>query len=122
MHDAWTFTVLWTLGITAVVAVPMTAAIVCSVLKGREAPAERRSRELYRLLLEEEIHGQQCFACRGRVEPEWLRCPTCTVELRGRCPGCDAIVRLHWSACPWCVAPLGRLPEPDHASVRVALA
>jgi hypothetical protein len=119
------FSVLWTLAITALAGVPMTAAIVYSVLRSRESPSERRSRELYRILLEEEIHGEQCFACRGRVESDWLRCPTCTAALRGRCRSCEAIVRLHWSACPWCTAELGTLerdPEPAHHVVRAAAA
>lgn len=119
MRDAWTFAVLWSFGVAALIALPLTAVIVRALVCGREPAGERRLRELYRLVLEDEIHGEQCFACRCRVEPEWLRCPACTTELRGRCRGCRAVVRLHWSTCPWCVEPLERLTEPEHVAVRV---
>ena len=112
MTDALTFSLLWTVGLGFVFGVPLTVVLVYSALRGGEPPRERRARELYRILLEEEMYGEQCFSCRAHVEPEWLRCPTCTSELRGRCHGCDATIKLHWSACPWCAESLVRLPEP----------
>ena len=113
MTEAQTFSLLWTLGLAAVLGVPLTLAIVHSLLRGGEPPAERRSRELYLRLLEEEVYGDRCLGCRAAVEPDWLRCPVCAEALRSRCAACDATVKLHWSACPWCATAIPSAPTLD---------
>jgi hypothetical protein len=118
VRDALTFSVLWTMALGFVAGLPLTVALAYSAVCGGVPARERRARELYRILLEEEMYGEQCFSCRAQVEPDWLRCPSCTTELRGRCHGCDATIKLHWSACPWCAESLQSLPEPEHVPVR----
>jgi hypothetical protein len=111
--DALGFSVLWTIGLATVFGVPFSVVLVYSGLRGGTTAGERRLRELYRLVLEEDIHGSRCFSCREEVEADWLVCPACTAELRGRCPECDALVKPHWSACPWCTTALDEpLPVP----------
>jgi hypothetical protein len=104
-------------------ALPLTAVLVYAALRGGEPKGEHRARELRRLLLEEEVYGgERCIECRTPVEPDWLRCPRCTAQLRQRC-ACGTTLKLHWSACPCCSMALGRLerfPEPEHVPVGVA--
>ena len=119
MTDAIEFSALWTMVFGFLAGVPLTVALFHSALRGGVPSREHRAKELYRLMLEEEIYGDQCFSCRGHVEEDWLRCPTCASALRGRCLGCGETVKLHWSACPWCAESLLKrpapllLPEPD---------
>ena len=120
MRDALTFSMLWTMALGFVAGLPLTVALVYSAIRGGEQPRERRARELYTILLEEELYGDRCFSCRGEVEPDWLRCPTCTTELHGRCDACDATVKLHWSACPWCAASLVDVPQPAAKHLQIA--
>jgi hypothetical protein len=110
--DALTFSALWTAAFGLLFALPLSVAIAYSVLRGGPSPAERRLRELYRVVLEQELHGEQCFVCREEVEPDWRTCPACLTALRGRCRNCEATVKLHWSTCPHCAEALDRLPTP----------
>jgi hypothetical protein len=107
-----------------VAAVPLTTVLLYAAWRGGEPAAERRARELRRLLLEEELYGgERCLECLASVEPDWVRCPVCTAPLRERCDGCGGLLKLHWSACPACAGGLERverLPEAEHAAVRVA--
>lgn len=112
MGDALTFSMLWTLGLGTLLGLPLSLVLVHSALRSGTTERERRLRDLYRRVLEEDLHGERCLSCRAEVEPDWLTCPACTTELRGRCGSCDAVVKLHWSACPWCTAELAQEPEP----------
>lgn len=120
MHDVWTFAVVWSFAVTAALALPMSAAILRALVSGREQPEERRARQLYRMLLEEEIvGGERCFSCSRPVEPDWLGCPTCAAQLHERCD-CGALLELYWSVCPWCTSPQPRaegISEADSLSV-----
>lgn len=117
MTDAIEFTVLWTIGVGLVAAVPLTAVLIYAIRGCREPPGERRARELRRLLLEEEVYGgERCFECRTPVGPDWLRCPVCAAKLRERCERCGGMLKLHWCACPTCAAEA----ETPAAPLRVA--
>jgi hypothetical protein len=110
MSDALQFTMLWTMALGLVAAVPLTIVLAYAIRRSSELPAERRARELHRLLLEEELFGgERCLECRTPLEPDWLRCPVCTAQVRARCDGCGDLLKLHWSACPACAGRGGRL-------------
>jgi hypothetical protein len=110
MGDAVQFAVLWTVAIGLFAAVPLTTVLLYAIRCCREPAAERRVRELRRLLLEEEVYGgERCVECRTPVEEDWVRCPVCAVQLRERCDGCGGMLKLHWCACPTC-APAGDAP------------
>jgi hypothetical protein len=99
--------IFWTFAIGSVVAVPLTLVLVYAAWRGGEPPAERRARELRRLLLEEEVYGgERCVECRAPVAEDWICCPVCTAQLRERCDGCGGMLKLHWCACPTC-SPVG---------------
>lgn len=107
MRDAFQFAVLWTMALGLVGAVPLTAVLLYAARRGGTPPGERHARELRRLLLEEELYGgERCFECLAPVEPDWVRCPVCTAQLRTRCEGCGCLLKLHWSACPGCASAL----------------
>jgi RNA polymerase subunit RPABC4/transcription elongation factor Spt4 len=60
-----------------------------------------------RLLAEEamltEVEAvESCPACRRRIDPEWIICPTCRTRLKRVCPNCGKLVGLEWSLCAWC--------------------
>jgi RNA polymerase subunit RPABC4/transcription elongation factor Spt4 len=118
VHDAFQFAVLWTLALGLVGAVPLTTVLLYAARRGGMSPGERRARELRRLLLEEELYGgERCVECLASVEPDWIRCPVCTGQLRTRCEGCGVLLKLHWSACPVCPA-----ETAVHEDVRAAAA
>lgn len=95
--------IFWTFAIASVAAVPLTLVLVYAGWRGGEPPAERRARELWRSLIEEEVYGgERCVECRAPVEEDWLRCPVCTAQLRVRCNDCGGLLKLHWCACPTC--------------------
>jgi hypothetical protein len=123
VRDAFQFAALWTLALGVVAAVPLTLVLVYAAWRGGEPSAERRARELRRLLLEEELYGgERCLECLSPAEPDWVRCPVCSAQLRERCDGCGGLLKLHWSTCPTCSAWLGRLdrlPEPEHAAAHL---
>ena len=100
-----------------VVAVPICALALRVLLGDEETPLERRERELWRQLNELEVYGgERCVGCRGEVEPDWLRCPSCTEPLKTRC-GCGALLKLHWNTCPWCASSAAEQPEPWRESL-----
>ncbi|HEV8687887.1 MAG TPA: zinc ribbon domain-containing protein [Gaiellaceae bacterium] len=112
MRDALQFTVLWTMAIGFVAAVPLTIVLAYAIVRSAEPAAERRACELHRLLLEEELYGgERCMECLTPAEPDWLRCPVCTAKLRERCDGCGGMLKLHWSACPTCVRDAATAPH-----------
>jgi hypothetical protein len=124
--DAFQFSLLWTMAFGLVAAVPLTLVLVYAAWRGGEPAAERRARELRRLLLEEELFGgERCIECLAAVEDDWVCCPVCTAQLRERCDDCGGLLKLHWSTCPECAtgpAELELLPETEHAAVHVAAA
>jgi hypothetical protein len=107
-----------------VAAVPLTTVLLYAAWRGGEPAAERRARELRRLVLEEELYGgERCLECLAPAEPDWVCCPVCMAQLRERCDRCGGLLKLHWSACPDCAAGLGRLeelPEPAPVAVKAA--
>jgi hypothetical protein len=121
--DAFQFLVLWTTALGLVAALPLTTVLLYAALRNGQPPREGRARELRRLLLEEEVYGgERCVDCRERVDPEWVRCPYCTAQLRERCDDCGSLLKLHWAACPDCAGAsvLRELPEPQVAHAKAA--
>jgi hypothetical protein len=64
----------------------------------RQLEIKAREAELYR-------EGQRCPACRKRVEPDYLSCPSCQKTLRKQCVSCSRALDLDWTVCPYCNTP-----------------
>ena len=102
--------------LVAALALPFLTPIVYAFARPAESVAERRERELSLRLLEESLTGgERCLVCRTRLDPAFLRCPSCGEEVARPCLGCGEPLKLHWSACPHCERRIGRVDPPANA-------
>ena len=105
--------------LVASLALPLAAPLVYLCVRPADTRLERREREATRRWLEA-MHdtGERCLVCRTALDPSYLRCPHCAVEVRRPCDRCGAPVKLHWNACPHCESSLGEvlLPPLEPAS------
>lgn len=82
---------------------PIVAPLGWLLLRPHETLEEREEREFTRRHLERLLEPEErCLVCRTEVEPDFVCCPRCQTELRGRCDGCSRPVEFAWAACPYC--------------------
>ena len=58
--------------------------------------------EVARVVAADEACERLCPACLTTIQPDFLCCPQCGVELQRQCPGCHRAVRSDWRHCPQC--------------------
>ena len=77
--------------------------------------AESRSRRLIEELVEtlDAEEGGACPACAGSIEPEWLRCPSCSTWLATPCSNCGGWSEPSLEICPWCGSEGRDVPEVE---------
>jgi len=45
---------------------------------------------------------RRCPACSNAIRDDFLHCPHCGAELKGKCPSCGKDVQADWQVCPFC--------------------
>jgi hypothetical protein len=104
---------------------PFVGAIVYMILRPPEYLEDVREREL-------EMHAAQarinqldqvlCPHCDYRVEPDFVRCPSCLRKLKERCVNCSRPLDQAWTICPYCEADVPGLSAPRARRRRTAAA
>jgi double zinc ribbon protein len=90
---------------TAASLFPFVGTIVYMVLRPPEYLEDVHERELEVQAVEarlHQIHQSLCPHCDYRIEPDYIRCPSCHRRLKERCPGCSRPLDQAWSICPYC--------------------
>ncbi len=62
--------------------------------------------EVVRVTAADDVGASLCPGCLRSVEPDYLWCPGCGVELQRQCGACYRPVRPDWQHCPHCREPL----------------
>ncbi len=92
---------------TAASLFPFVGTIVYMVLRPPEYLEDVRERELETQAAEARLHELQhglCPHCDYRIEPDFVRCPSCLRKLKERCIGCSRPLDRSWAICPYCEA------------------
>lgn len=96
--------------------------LIYVMLRPRETLAEAYERSLEEEAL---LHGieevEECPGCGGRVQPDYIVCPTCHTKLKRACIHCGKPLNLRWTVCPYCAgAVLAQGTPPPAAEPRKA--
>ena len=86
---------------------PFAGAIVYVIVRPPEYLEDVRERELEMEAAEarvRELEGTLCPHCDRRVEPDFVRCPSCLRKLKERCTNCARPLEQTWTICPYCEA------------------
>jgi hypothetical protein len=76
------------------------------VLRPRETLTEAYEHALGQEAMLKDIEERYiCPGCKRNVDSEYMVCPHCATELRGRCTRCERPVNLNWVVCPYCGQP-----------------
>jgi hypothetical protein len=100
---------------TAASVFPFVGTIVYMVLRPPEYLEDVRERELETQAAEARLRqlGQTlCPYCDYRVEPDFIRCPSCLRKLKERCTSCSRPLDQTWTICPYCEADVPGIPAP----------
>jgi hypothetical protein len=92
---------------TAALLFPFVGAIVYVIVRPPEFLEDVRERELELEAAEarvRELDGAFCPHCDYRVEPDFVRCPSCLRKLKERCTNCGRPLDQAWTICPYCEA------------------
>jgi len=88
---------------TAVAMLPIVGVLVYLLLRPSEYLADVRERELEIRVMERELgRHERCPYCKSHIEAGYLSCPVCTTKLRQSCTGCDKPLDPRWVLCPFC--------------------
>src|SRR6266566_4440749 len=95
------------IGFATVVALafPFLGTIVYMVLRPPEYLEDVRERELETQAAEARVQEAQertCPHCDYRIEPDFVRCPSCLRKLKERCVSCSRPLDRAWAICPYC--------------------
>lgn len=83
------------------------------ILRPRITLAERYERSLEaEAVLHELADRTNCPACAKRVREDYIRCPSCKVQLKEPCKGCQRPLKFAWLVCPFCGVDAERAPVP----------
>lgn len=91
------------------------------ILRPRETLAEVYERALEEETLLQEIENPDlCPGCKRRVEPDYVICPNCQVQLKEPCRHCGRLIHPKWTICPYCAKTTlrGRAPDPHPITPR----
>ncbi len=110
---------------TAASLFPFVGTVVYMILRPPEYLEDVHEREL-------EMHAAQarinqldqvlCPHCDYRVEPDFVRCPSCLRKLKERCVNCSRPLDQAWTICPYCEADVPGLSAPRARRRRTAAA
>jgi hypothetical protein len=90
---------------TAASLFPFVGTIVYIILRPPEYLEDMRERELETQAAEARLHELErglCPYCDYRVEPDFVRCPSCLRKLKERCVNCSRPLDQAWTICPYC--------------------
>jgi len=94
---------------------PFVGTIVYMVLRPPEYLEDVRERELETQAAEgrlRQLEQTLCPYCDYRVEPDFIRCPSCLRKLKERCVNCSRPLDQAWTICPYCEADVPGLTAP----------
>ena len=86
---------------------PFVGAIVYVIVRPPEYLEDVRERDLEMEAAEarvRELDGTLCPHCDYRIEPDFVRCPSCLRKLKERCTNCNRPLDQTWTICPYCEA------------------
>ena len=108
---------------TAASLFPFVGTIVYMILRPPEYLEDVRERELETHATEVRLHeleGSLCPHCDYRIEPDFVRCPSCLRKLKERCVNCSKPLDRTWTICPYCEADVPGLDAPRQRRRRAA--
>jgi Double zinc ribbon len=86
---------------------PFVGAVVYVILRPPEYLDDVHERELETQAAEARLHQLDqtlCPHCDYRIEPDFVRCPSCLRKLKERCVNCNRPLDQAWTICPYCEA------------------
>jgi Double zinc ribbon len=86
---------------------PFVGTIIYMILRPPEYLEDVRERELEIQAAEARVQMLEdtlCPHCDGRVERDFVRCPSCLRKLKERCTSCSRPLEQTWTICPYCEA------------------
>jgi hypothetical protein len=92
---------------TAAAFFPFVGPIIYMILRPPEYLEDVRERELETQAAEARLHQLDqtlCPHCDYRIEPDFVRCPSCLRKLKERCVNCSRPLDRAWTICPFCEA------------------
>jgi hypothetical protein len=95
---------------------PFVGPIVYMVVRPPEYLEDVHERELETKAAETHLRQHEqtlCPHCSYRIEPDFIRCPSCLRKLKERCSNCERPLDQAWTICPYCEADV-----PPMASTR----
>jgi hypothetical protein len=76
------------------------------ILRPRETLAEAHGRELEAEALMQDMDKRDvCPECGCPIQPDFVFCPVCRVEVQHACLSCGRLLQLNWRSCPYCGQP-----------------
>jgi hypothetical protein len=100
---------------TAAACFPFVGAIIYLIVRPPEFLEDVRERELETQAAEARLHQIDqtlCPHCDYRIEPDFIRCPSCLRKLKERCANCSRPLEQSWTICPYCEADVPGLASP----------
>jgi hypothetical protein len=92
---------------TVVSLFPFVGTIIYMVLRPPEYLEDVHERELETQAAQARLHQLDqtlCPHCSYRIEPDFIRCPSCLRKLKERCTSCSRPLDRAWTICPYCEA------------------
>jgi hypothetical protein len=92
---------------TAAAFFPFVGAVIYMILRPPEYLEDVHERELETQAAEARLHQLDetlCPHCDYRIEPDFVRCPSCLRKLKERCVNCNRPLDQAWTICPYCEA------------------
>jgi hypothetical protein len=108
---------------TAASLFPFVGTIIYMILRPPEYLEDVRERELETQAAEarlKQLDYTLCPHCSYRVEPDFVRCPSCLRKLKERCASCSRPLDQAWTICPYCEADVPGLSAPRSRRRRAA--
>jgi hypothetical protein len=108
---------------TAAAFFPFVGTIIYMILRPPEYLEDVRERELEAQATEARLHeleGTLCPHCDYRIEPDFVRCPSCLRKLKERCVNCARPLDRAWTICPYCEADVPGISPPRQRRRRAA--
>ena len=100
---------------TAASLFPFVGTIIYMILRPPEYLEDVHERELEAQATEARLHeieGTLCPHCDYRIEPDFVRCPSCLRKLKERCVNCSRPLDRAWTICPYCEADVPNISPP----------
>jgi hypothetical protein len=100
---------------TAASLFPFVGTIVYVILRPPEYLEDVRERELEMQAAEarlSQLEESRCPHCDYRIEPDFVRCPSCLRKLKERCTNCSRPLDQAWTICPYCEADVPSMAAP----------